>query len=120
MIMIIVYVYPAYFHHELFHSIVYFHDDYDYFLFHFIPYWLSFPGTRTHLNPPPGVHAHWAEKGSYRLETMLETIKNLPNRKNPFTEQNYAIYALDDYAVHLMVRNIPYLFYFTYIHYKTN
>ena len=33
---------------------------------------------------------------------MLETIKNLPNRHNPFSKKDYAIYVLDDYAVHLM------------------
>ena len=32
---------------------------------------------------------------------MLKTISHLPNRFNPFT-QNYAIYVIDDYAVHLM------------------
>ena len=33
---------------------------------------------------------------------MLKTIGNLPNRFNPFTQKNFAIYVLDDYAVHLM------------------
>ena len=33
---------------------------------------------------------------------MLKTIKNLPNRFNPFTQKGYAIYVHDDYAVHLM------------------
>ena len=33
---------------------------------------------------------------------MLATINNLPNRSNLFTKKNYAIYVLDDYAVHLM------------------
>ena len=59
-------------------------------------------GTRTKLNPPDGVHTHWAERASYRLETMLETINNLPNRHHMFSQKNYAIYVLDDYAVHLM------------------
>ena len=33
---------------------------------------------------------------------MIKTINNLPNRFNPFTQKNIAIYVLDDYAVHLM------------------
>ena len=33
---------------------------------------------------------------------MLKIISNLPNCYNPFTKRNYAIYVLDDYAVHLM------------------
>ena len=33
---------------------------------------------------------------------MLKTIKNLPNRFNIFTQKSFAIYVLDDYAVHLM------------------
>ena len=35
-----------------------------------------------------------------RLEHMLKTIKNLPNRFNAFTQKGFAIN--DDYAVHLM------------------
>ena len=33
---------------------------------------------------------------------QLKTIENLPNRFSIFTQQNFAIYVLDDYAVHLM------------------
>ena len=33
---------------------------------------------------------------------MLKTISNLPNRYNSFTHKDYAIYVVDDYAVHLM------------------
>ena len=33
---------------------------------------------------------------------MINTINNLLNRFNPFTQKNYAIYIPDDYAVHLM------------------
>ena len=38
---------------------------------------------------------------------MLDTIANLPNRYNIFTQSNYAIYILDDYSVHITdeVRN---------------
>lgn len=54
------------------------------------------------LTTPSGSHYQWALKGSYRLEQLLETIKHLPNRFNIFSHSNYAIYVLDDYAVHLM------------------
>ena len=59
-------------------------------------------GTRTKLQPSAGIKYHWAPKGSYRLEQMLATISNLPNRYNPFTIKNFGIYVLDDYSVHLM------------------
>jgi hypothetical protein len=59
-------------------------------------------GVRVQLNPPPDVKFQWSPKGSYRLENMLETIKNLPNRYNIFSAKNYAIYVLDDYSVHIM------------------
>lgn len=36
------------------------------------------------------------------MEQLLETIKHLPNRFNIFSYANFAIYVLDDYAVHLM------------------
>ena len=52
-------------------------------------------GTRTKLNHPPGIKSHWAPKGSYRLNTMLDTIANLPNRFNMFSQSNYALYILD-------------------------
>ena len=64
-------------------------------------FWFFFSGKRVKLNPPENVHVQWAEKGSYRLEHMLETISHLPNRFNMFTQKNYAIYVLDNYAVHL-------------------
>ena len=59
-------------------------------------------GTRRHLTPPEGVNYQWAPKGSYRIEQILNMIKQLPNRFNKFTEKGYAIYVLDDYSVHLM------------------
>lgn len=44
-----------------------------------------------------------SDSGSYRLEQMLQTIKNLPNRnRNPFTKKDWEIYVLDNYAVHIM------------------
>ena len=54
------------------------------------------------LTPPPGIKYQWAPKGSYCLEQLLEMINHLPNRFNMFSHQKYAIYVLDDYAVHLM------------------
>ena len=59
-------------------------------------------GTRTVLNPPQGIKFHCAPKGSYRLEQMLATISNLPNRYGMFSMKNYRIYVLGDYSVHLM------------------
>ena len=61
----------------------------------------------TGLRPPKlttlsNIHYQWAPKGSYRLEQLLETIKHLPNRFNIFSHANFAIYVLDNYAVHLM------------------
>ena len=57
-------------------------------------------GTRTHLTPPEGVNYQWTPKGSYRIEQIIDMIKQLPNRFNMFTEKRYAM--LDDYSVHLM------------------
>ena len=59
-------------------------------------------GTRTKIDVPDSVKYQWSESGSYRIEYMLKTISNLPNRYNPFTQKNFAIYVLDDYAVHLI------------------
>ena len=59
-------------------------------------------GTRTTLRLPEGIEYNWPPKGSYRLEQMLYTISNLPNRYNIFTPKSNAIYVLDDYSVHLM------------------
>ena len=58
-------------------------------------------GARTKLNHSPGIKSHWTPKGSYRLNTMLDTIANLPNRFNMFSQSNYALYILDDYSVHI-------------------
>ena len=33
---------------------------------------------------------------------MLKVINILPNRFNSFTQKNFTIYVLNDYAVHLM------------------
>ena len=58
-------------------------------------------GIRIHLQPPQGVHVQFAPKGSYRLDTMLQTISHFRNRSNPFSCANFAIYILDDYSVHV-------------------
>ena len=59
-------------------------------------------GTRTKLTLDGNVKYQWSVSGSYREEHMLKTISNLPNRFNPFTQKDFAIYVLDDYPVHLM------------------
>ena len=59
-------------------------------------------GTRTSHHPPEGIKYNWAPKGSYRLEQMLYTIYNLPNRYNIFTPKYYTIYVLDNYSFHIM------------------
>ena len=57
---------------------------------------------RTKINIPPNVHYQWSPSGFYRLEHILKTISHLPNRYHIFSEKDYAIYVLDNYAVHLM------------------
>ena len=62
-------------------------------------------GTRTKLNPPSGIKFQWYESGSYRIDQLKQTIMNIPNRFNSFTFnpfKDFAIYVLDNYAVHLM------------------
>ena len=51
-------------------------------------------GTRTKVNVANDILFQWSPSGSYRLEHLLKTISHLPNRFNPFTQKNYAIYAL--------------------------
>ena len=65
-------------------------------------------GTRLQkeLQRPPGVTTLWAEKGSYRLDTMLDTIKTLPSltKKDSIPGQVYKgwkLMLLDDYSVHI-------------------
>ena len=60
-------------------------------------------GTRTKLNSPEGMKVQWSDSGSYRFERMLQTIENLPNfNRNPFSKKNWAIYLVDNSAVHIM------------------
>ena len=51
------------------------------------PFELVFKGTgkRVKVNPPAKTSVQWAEKGSYRLEQILELIKNLPIILTAFT-----------------------------------
>ena len=71
-----------------------------YFIFYFL-----LTGKRIKLDGKEDLNIHWAPKGSYRLDTMLKTIANLPDRSNRNffnKESGFALYILDDYAVHLM------------------
>ncbi|CAI9726012.1 Hypothetical predicted protein [Octopus vulgaris] len=54
------------------------------------------------LNALSTMKCQCSPKGSYRLEQLLCTIENLPNRFNIFSHANFAIYVFDDYMVHLM------------------
>lgn len=54
------------------------------------------------VNPPKQMHVQFAVKGSYRLENMLEMVKQLKNRHNLFSQKDYALYILDNYSVHLL------------------
>ena len=59
-------------------------------------------GTRTKINASPNIYYQWSPSGSSRLEHLKKTISKLPTRYNMFSENEFAIYVLDDYAVHLM------------------
>ena len=59
-------------------------------------------GTRTKSNPPSGIKFQWSESGSCQTDQLKQTIMNLPNRFNPFRCKDFAIYLLDNCAVHLM------------------
>ena len=58
-------------------------------------------GVRIKVNPPEDMNVQFAQKGSYRLENMLEMVNHLKNRHHIFTHKDYALYILDDYSVHL-------------------
>ena len=60
-------------------------------------------GTRTKVSVPDTAKYQSSASGSYRIDQMLKTISNLPNRYNPLTPKDSAIYILDDYAVYLML-----------------
>ena len=59
-------------------------------------------GIRAKVNVPDTIKHQWSPSGSYREEHLKKTIANLPNRYNPFTYKNMAVYVLDNYAVHLI------------------
>ena len=54
------------------------------------------------LSTPNEGKYHWTQKGSYRLELLLEIIKNLSNCFNMFSHENFPIYVLDNNNVHSM------------------
>ena len=58
--------------------------------------------TRTKINVEEDIKFQWSPSGSYRLDQLLKTISNLLTCYHPFTQKDYAVYVLDDYAVHLM------------------
>ena len=72
-------------------------------------------GTRTKINVEEDIKFQWSPSGSYRLDQLLKTISNLPNRYHLFTQKDYAIYLLDDYAVHRMPEVTKALFQCGYI-----
>ena len=49
-------------------------------------------GTRIKVAAPDGIK--FSPSGSYHLEHLEKTISNLPNRFNPFTHNNFAVYVL--------------------------
>ena len=55
-------------------------------------------GKRIVLNQPPDVHVHWADKDSYHIETMLDTIKHPLTRGNPWSCKDFSIYVLYNYT----------------------
>ena len=59
-------------------------------------------GTLTKLTLPTVIKLHWSNSGSYLIDQLKKTMMSLPNRYNPFTCKNFAIYALDDSAVHFL------------------
>ena len=67
-------------------------------------------GIQTKMNSPPNVHYQWSPSGSYQLDLVdrshLVTTGSAHSQNNftfdIFTKKDYAIYVLDNYAVHLM------------------
>ena len=58
-------------------------------------------GTRTKLNPPGKIKVQWADKGSYRLEHIIEFIQRLPTIHTGFAPQSRDVFTFDDYSAHL-------------------
>ena len=69
---------------------------------------------RTQVQVPPGsaIKIQFQEKGSYRLENVLNYIANLPSRP----PGQYAIHSLDDFSAHLDEKVRAALFDKGYIH----
>ncbi|CAL4062693.1 unnamed protein product [Meganyctiphanes norvegica] len=58
-------------------------------------------GVGVHINPPQNMSVQFAPKGSYRLENMLKMVKTLKKRRHIIPQNEYSLYILDDYSVHL-------------------
>ena len=57
-------------------------------------------GKRFKVNPSAKTLVQSAEKGSYRLEHILEFIENLPTIPTAFAPEKRCIFNLDDYSAH--------------------
>ena len=75
-----------------------------------LPPHFVFKGKGTYLQNklkrPTGVTTLWSPKGSYRLDTMIKTIKQLPNNTAQDcmpgrTYKKWLLMVLDDYSVHV-------------------
>ena len=66
-----------------------------------IEFVLKGTGNRVKVNPPAETSVQWAEKGSYRLEHILEFIENLPTIPTAFAPEKRRVFTLDDYSAHL-------------------
>ena len=58
-------------------------------------------GKRAKVNPPAKTSVQCAEKGSYRLEHILEFTENVPTIPAAFGPEKRCVFTLDDYYAHL-------------------
>ena len=58
-------------------------------------------GKRAKVNNPAKASIQCVEKGSYRLEHILEFIENLPTIPTAFAPEKRCVFTLDDYSAHL-------------------
>lgn len=56
---------------------------------------------REKIAPPGKIQVQWAEKGSYRLQHVLEFIERLPKIHTIFKPGDRDVFTLDDYSAHL-------------------
>ena len=66
-----------------------------------IEFVLKGTGKRVKVNPPVKTSVLWAEKGSYRLEHILEFIENLPTIGTAFAPEKRCVFTLNDYLAHV-------------------